>query len=99
VDVEIGPEAYEDIDEEGLRECARRYERDPDSEDFKTECLDLTGERDLSSMSGEQLELVTDNLVGSVEEGGQVRDPDHADNPDIGDEFDPHLYYGEVELG
>ena len=29
LDVEIGSEAYEDIDEEGLRECARRYKRDP----------------------------------------------------------------------
>jgi len=100
VDVEIGLEAYEDLDEEGLRECAGLFDVDPDADEFKSQCLDLTGEGDVSSMSADQLDMVNDALVlGVLEGGGEPRTEENADDEDetIGDEWDPHLYYGEVE--
>ena len=101
VDAEIGLEAYEDLDEEGLRECAALYEKDPDSDEFKSSCFDLTGDEDISNLSGAQLDQVNDKLVlGVLEGGGEPRDGDDAEDGDetIGDEYDPHLFYGEVEM-
>ena len=103
VDVEIGLEAYGDLDEEGLRECAGLYGLDPNSEDFKVQCFELVGEEDISSMSVDQMEAVNDELVvGIREEGGSPRntgDGEEADGLDetISDLWDPHLFYGEVE--
>lgn len=101
VDAEIGLEAYEDLDEEGLRECAALYDKDPDSDEFKAKCFELTDDDDLSNLSGDQLDQVNDTLVlGILEGGGEPRDHDDARDGDetIGDEYDPHLYYGEVEM-
>ena len=101
VDVEIGLEAYEDLDEEGLRECAGLYDIDPDAEDFKEKCFELVGEGDISKMTVGALEEVNDVLVmGILEDGGEPRsDEDASENDeDIPDEYDPHLFYGEVEI-
>ncbi len=103
VDAEIGLEAYEDLDEEGLRACAGLYDKDPDSDEFRGQCFDLTGEEDLSALSAEQLDQVNDQLVlGILEGGGEPRsgDPEGRAEGDetIGPEYDPHLYYGEVEM-
>jgi hypothetical protein len=100
VDSEIGLEAYEDLDEDGLRECAAMYGKDPDSEEFRNQCTELTGEADLNNLSAEQLDVVNDSLVlGVLEGGGDPRDSESGSEGDetIGDEYDPHLYYGEVE--
>lgn len=100
VDTEIGLEAYEDLDEDGLRECAALYGKDPDSDDFRSQCTELTGEGDLSSLSAEQLDTVNDALVLGVLEGGGIpRDSESGAEGDetISDVFDPHLFYGEVE--
>ena len=101
VDVEIGMEAYEDLDTEGLRECAGLYGVDMESEDFKEQCFDLVGETDPDSMTPMQLDLVNDQLVvGILEGGGMPREvEEEADDLDetIPDTYDPHLYYGEVE--
>ena len=100
VDAEIGEEAYGDLDESGLRACASLNGQDPDSEDFRGKCLDLTGASDLGNLSGGQFDQVNDSLVLGILEGeNEVRNPDERDDGDetIGDEYDPHLYYGEVE--
>jgi hypothetical protein len=101
VDAEIGGEAYEDIDEEGLRECAALYDTDPDSDEFRAKCFELTGEEDLSNLSAEQMDAVNDRLVLGILEGGGEPDEGagraHGDDS-ISDEYDPHLYYGEVEM-
>jgi len=102
VDAEIGLEAYEDLDEEGLRTCAALYDKDPDSDEFRGQCFDLTGEEDLGSLSADQLDQVNDSLVlgvleGGGDSGGRGDDRDDGDES-IGPEYDPHLYYGEVEM-
>lgn len=98
VDVEIGPSAYEDLDEDLVRDCAKRYDRDPDADDFKDDCFALTDEYELSSMSPDQLESVTSGVIQGFIEEGHARSVSDADNPEIGDEYDPHLYYGEVDV-
>lgn len=106
VDVEVGPEAYEDLDPKMVRECARRYDRDPDSDQFKNECFDLTGQYDLSSMSADQLDAVSTSVVQESLGGGigrstpeaDERSLSDADDPEISDSYDPHLYYGEVNV-
>jgi hypothetical protein len=98
VDAEIGEEAYDDLDEESLRECAALFDKDPDSDQFKSQCFDLTGEEDLGRLSTDQLEQVNNTLVlGILEGGGEAGDRDEGDDT-IGEEFDPHLFYGEVEM-
>ena len=99
VDIEIGPQAYEDIDEGMVRECARRYDQDPDSDEFKSDCFDLTDEYELSSMKADQLESVTTSIIiqGNIDDSFS-RSLEDADDPEIGDEYDPHLFYGEVEV-
>tara|TARA_R110000824_G_scaffold194472_2_gene377096 strand:+ start:164 stop:772 length:609 start_codon:yes stop_codon:yes gene_type:complete len=100
VDVEIGLEAYDDLDEPGFRECAGLYGVDPDSSEFKGKCKGLVGEGDVSSMSADQLDTVNDQLVlGILEGGGEPRSSDRPDDNDqtISELWDPHLYYGEVE--
>lgn len=103
VDAEIGMEAYEDLDEEGLRACAALYDKDPDSDEFRGQCFDLTGEEDLGKLSAEQMDQVNDQLVlGILEGGGEPRssEPEGRAEGDetIAPEYDPHLYYGEVEM-
>ena len=98
VDVEIGPSAYEDLDEDLVRDCAKRYDRDPDADDFKDDCFELTDEYELSSMSPDQLEAVTSGVIQGFIEEGHARSMADADDPEIGDEYDPHLYYGEVDV-
>jgi len=98
VDVEIGPQAYEDMDESMVKDCARRYDRDPDSDDFKNDCFELTDEYELSSMGADQLEAVTTSIVQGNIDDGFSRSVEDADDPEIGDEYDPHLFYGEVEV-
>lgn len=99
VDVEIGEGAYEDLDEDMVRECAKRYDRTPDSDEFKSDCFDMIGEEDLAQMDAAQLEKVTQGIMSDFTEGGHARSMEDADNPDIEGEFDPHLFYGEVNLG
>ena len=109
VDVELGPEAYGDVDEAMVRECARRYDRDPDSDSFKEDCFGVAGEYDLGSMSTDQMESVVDMVAQGYTQSGEANDftmaLDHderskedADNADISDLYDPDKYYGEVEL-
>ena len=98
VDVEIGPEAYEDIDEEGVRECARLYDRDPDSSEFQNDCFELTGESELGAMGAHQLESVSQSVITGAMESGHARSLEDAANEDISEEYDPRLYYGEVEV-
>ena len=97
VDVEIGPQAYEDMEESMVKDCARRYDRDPDSDEFKNDCFELTDEYELSSMGADQLEAVTTSVIQGNIDDGFSRSVEDADDPDIGDEYDPHLFYGEVE--
>lgn len=97
VDAEIGEEAYDDLDEESLRECAALFDKDPDSDQFKSQCFDLTGREDLGQLSTDQLERVNNILVlGILEGGGESRSTDdRAEGDDtIGPEYDPHLFYG-----
>ena len=98
VDVEIGPEAYEDIDEEGVRECARLYDRDPDSSEFQNDCFELTGESELGAMEAHQLESVSQSVITGAMDSGHARSLEDAANEDISEEYDPRLYYGEVEV-
>jgi hypothetical protein len=102
VDAEVGLEAYDDLDAEGLRECAGLYDIDPDADAFRAKCIDLVGTADLDSMSADDLDLVNDKLVMGVLEGGGEgtgRNPRHRSVGDetIPEEYDPHLFYGEVE--
>ena len=79
------------------RAWSRRYDRNPDSDEFKSDCFELTDEYELSSMGADQLEAVTTSIIqGNIEEGFS-RSIEDADDPNIGDEYDPHLFYGEVE--
>lgn len=99
IDVEIGEEAYQDVDEDVLRECAGQFDIDVDSHEFADKCMTLVGEDDLSSMNAAQLEDVNDKLVLSIlEGGGWPRGTDDNDPDDVGpdDEYDWYLYYGEV---
>ena len=57
------------------------------------------GEEDLAQMDAAQLEKVTQGIMSDFTEGGHARSMEDADNPDIEGEFDPHLFYGEVNLG
>lgn len=98
VDVEIGPEAYEDLDEDLVRDCARRYDKDPDSDEFKADCFAATGENSLDAMSADQLDVITQAIVGDFVEGGHARSLEDADNEDIDDVFSPALFYGEVDV-
>lgn len=98
VDVEIGPSAYEDLDEDLVRDCAKRYDRDPDADDFKDDCFELTDEYELSAMRPDQLESVTTSVIQGFIEEGHARSTADADDSEIGDEYDPHLYYGEVDV-
>ena len=98
VDVEVGPLAYEDLDADLVRECARRYDRDPDADDFKSDCFDLTDEYELDAMSADQLDAVTQSVVQGFIEGGFSRSHEDADNPEISDLHDPTLFYGEVDV-
>jgi hypothetical protein len=109
VDVEIGPEAYEDLDESLVRECARRYNRDPDSDSFKEDCFGVSGEYDLSEMDADQRNAVVQMVARGYMQSGEAHDfttsldadersEDDADNPEISDLYDPEMYYGEVEL-
>lgn len=101
VDVEIGPEAYDDIDGDIVRACAAEFDVDVDSEEFADQCMNLVGVFDLESMTPDQLEQVNHVLVLQTLEGGHGRtridteDLDDGD-PGEGDEYDWHLYYGEV---
>ncbi len=81
-----------------VRECAARYDRNPDADDFKAECFDLTDEYELSAMSPDQLESVTTSVIQGFIEQGHARSVEDADDPEIGDEYDPHLFYGEVDV-
>jgi hypothetical protein len=98
VDVEVGEEAYKDIDLGTLRECAEQYDVDVDSPEFADRCEALVGESDYAAMTSEQLDLVTDRLVvGVLEGGGEERViEDDADSEGRDDAYDWHLYYGEV---
>ena len=103
-------QAYEDLDESLVRECAQRYDRDPDSDSFKEDCFGVSGEYDLGSMSADQMESVVKMVLDGYMQSGNARDftmgldqdersREDADNPEIPDDFDPSLYYGEVERG
>ena len=106
VDVEIGPKAYEELDDGLVRECARRYDLDPESDAFKDDCFDLTGEHDLSAMSADQLEVISTSVVQEALGGGvgrstfdaDERSLEDADNKDISEVYDPKLFYGEVNV-
>ena len=110
VDAEVGPEAYGDLDESLVRECARRYDRDPDADSFKEDCFGIAGEYDLGSMSADQMDSVVQMVAQGYMQSGNARDftmaVDHdersqedAENPEISEAYDPGLYYGEVERG
>jgi len=104
--VEIGPKAYEELDDGLVRECARRYDLDPESDAFKDDCFDLTGEHDLSAMSADQLEVISTSVVQEALGGGvgrstfdaDERSLEDADNKDISEVYDPKLFYGEVNV-
>ena len=100
VDVEVGEEAYEDLDQEGLRDCAMMYGKDLDSAEFKGMCKDLVGEDEYSSMTPSQIEDVNDTLVTGLLEGGGIprsREDAEDGDEDISEMYDPHLFYGEVD--
>jgi hypothetical protein len=100
VDVEIGPEAYEELDEDTVRECADLFDVDPDTAEFASRCEALTGQSDLAEMSADQLGMINEVLVTGYLEGGHARDLDMADldkgDEDDGELYDWHLIYGEV---
>lgn len=104
VDVEIGLEAYEELDTSDVRRCAEAFGVDIRSEEFRSKCEKATGKVDLADMTSSELELVTSEFVSQIiEEGGSERDDSGPDHEDAGDpyEIDPKddsLYYGEVEL-
>lgn len=70
VEQEIGLEAYDDLDEEGLRECARWFGVDPDSPLFEAACLELTGAPSVEDMTPQEIEEVTDHVVLAEEVAG-----------------------------
>jgi hypothetical protein len=98
VDVEIGLMAYGDLNPTMVRDCARRYSRDPDADAFKSDCFDLTDEYDLSSMGANQLDAVTLSIVQTFTESGFGRSREDADNPEISEDYDPTLFYVEVDV-
>lgn len=108
VDVEVGLEAYEDLDEQGLRDCAEWFAVDVDSEGFRASCVELFGTGDLSEMGPDQLDQVSDKLVTGILDSDaaprQERDDDLRSEEDASENdagipagYDPHLFYGEVE--
>jgi hypothetical protein len=110
VDVEIGLEAYEDLDEEGLRDCAKWYGADIDSQEFQAFCKSVVGTGDFSSMTPGQVELISEHITGDVGvDGDQLPEEEQEDDrrslsdasehdETISPGQDPHLYYGEVEI-
>jgi cation transport regulator ChaC len=98
VDAEIGLEAYDDIDEDTVRYCARLYGEDPDSAEFKAKCMALSGQRELSALTVNELEQVNDRLVFGIMEGHQVRVEPEGEDPED-DLYDSELIYGDVPLG
>jgi hypothetical protein len=94
IDVEIGPEAYQEIDEGTVRECAKVFDIDVDSKEFADQCEGLLQQTDLGSMTAEQLGYVNDVLVTGYLEGGHTR---RIKDESVEDEvYDWHLIYGEV---
>lgn len=95
VDAELGPEAYENLDEESVAECARLYGMDPYSDEFFSKCRDHTGLMALDHMTADQLEYLEENLFFEVFEGSE--DPrDLVDFEDLEEEDeDDDLLYGE----
>jgi len=98
VDVEIGLDAYEDLTEEEFNECARLQGEDPTSDEFKSRCLEVLGDLDFANMDGAQFDVLDSVLWGEGDE--DVRDIEDAldGNDTIVDTYDPHLFYGEVEI-
>lgn len=97
VDAEIGLEAYDDIDEDTVRYCAQLYGEDPDSAEFKAKCMALSGQRELSALTANELEQVNDRLVLDIMEGHQVRVEPEGEDPED-DLYDSELIYGDVPL-
>ena len=108
VDVEVGLEAYDDLDEDGMRTCAKWFGVDVDSEGFRTDCQELFGTSDLSELSPDQMDQVNDKLVlgildsesaPRIESDDTPRSEEDAREHDqgISEAYSPDLFYGEVE--
>jgi cation transport regulator ChaC len=100
VDAEVGLEAYDDIDVDTVRYCAQLYGKNPDSADFRSQCMDLTGQEELSALTADELEEVNDKLVLDIMEGHLVRQDLDGDEGEVeeDDVYDLQMIYGEVPL-
>lgn len=101
LDVEIGPEVYEDHTPESLRARADSMGIDCDSEDFKTQCYDIIGKSDLDGMDAVELDELDDMLVAGMLEGidwERSRMDEDDDEDEEGEIEDDNLFYGEVDL-
>jgi hypothetical protein len=98
VDVELGEDAYGDLDEEGLRDCAAMYDMDMDEDEFKMRCVDLVGSSNFEGMAPGDFDTINEMVVGLM--GSEFpRSQESATEGDdsISEAYDPHLYYGEVD--
>lgn len=93
VDVELGDEVFEEFTEADLRACAQVSQVDVESDEFLDACARLVGESDVSAMTPDQLETVNEEIVLRLVEWGDMQ-------RELGleEDFDEHLYYGDVDV-
>jgi len=66
IDAEIGLEGYRELTEEGVRQSALLEDVDCDSDQFRDECEQLTGKREMGDMSPAELTKVDSFVVNTV---------------------------------
>jgi hypothetical protein len=104
VDTELGDDAYDDVDAEGLKGGAELMGVDCDDPEWQAECDRLVGHHDLDSMTPNELDQVDSALITRFTYGG-FEDPPHEEDeepnpadPYLIDPTDDDYIYGKVWL-
>lgn len=101
IDVEVGEDAYADLDPEGVRQCAALYGVDPESSEFQDVCRRILGDMNIEDASADDLSRLTAEIVGdSIGAWGDrsTEDPDDHLETHLIDPRDDNVYYGEVNV-